>query len=429
MSEKCKKMLHVISTLHKILKKKQKTESSQYIDGYRDCLELLKIGFGKTNFVNPLWENHHLKLILYELLNYEFEITDNQIQKIKNLFYLYANEDVIIEKLYTDLNFRKSGNTSTYDEEEIEVKLQNLLLKEAFFKLVNHRFTFPATFSEKLFAIAQSRRSESEKVRKMTYNIAKTKFSEQPTKAYTLQLKNQELQQQIESLLKEKDDLLKLSNKMLGEIDYLREQGDKLKLENTKINTLLQKEIHLHSKTKTNKNSLLQENQKIPVLNQHIESLNHRIYLLHTIIDEKNDLLRTTKQNSENQHVPQQVLHRKVPEDISKRSAQLMLENLDLFVKKEINKYDRNELHDILSSTKPLSQKMLLINLYLKRSPKSKIPGDFRLTEKEQLDIRKILISEKNFENSIQELFNYITFILAANERKNSRLYKKLIKK
>ncbi|OYT13973.1 MAG: hypothetical protein B6I19_02265 [Bacteroidetes bacterium 4572_114] len=322
-------MFRIIKTIHNIFDKKKKNETYDYIRGFGDCFELLKIGFEKTSHVSPGWENIRLKRILFEFLHFEFEVSQTQLQQIKDLFYFYDEEYIIIDKIFGQVIAKPQGESSHFIDDGFDIKLQNFMLKEILYKIINHKFNLSKAQVRFISKISGSNITHNEKTQKILHFL----------------------------------EGLDIENKWP---DY---------------------------------HSIVSE--KVELLRQNIE-LNH-------IYDDYKDLQK------ENATLMQKYRDR---DKLSKENSFLHIV-VDLFLNRRVYKFDKYELSEIYNRkySSPLQRFRLMIE-YLSKLKNSPAKQPFQLSQSEKIDIKNIICNNKKIGEGIQELYNYINFIIARDERK-----------
>jgi hypothetical protein len=331
-------MLRILKTINHILDIKKKNEPQDYIRGFSDCYELLKIGFEKSDQVNLGVENFKLKRILYEFLHYEFEIMASQFQKIKDLYYIYNEDFIVIDKIFNQIVAKPQMNLNQSDAAEFETKLQNFLLKEILYKIINHKFNLTKLQTEHLVKISKSYVSNKDKINTIIKYLTNLEIENEWPDYEEMERKYIELLEEV---------------KILKQIQVEKNE--------------LQKKLEILEKTAKEKTILEKENIH-----------------LHTIVD--------------------------------------------LFLHRSVNNFHKYELSEILSKDFKPDQSNLLAIEYLKKL-KTNPCQFFKLSEADKLEIRKILNSNQNKEEGIQELFNYINFIVERDEKSINQWIRKKAKR
>lgn len=332
-------MIHVFKTIFQIFNNKKKTESQDYIKGFGDCFELLKIGFEKSDQVNLGIENFKLKRILYEFLHFEFEILSSQFQKIKDLHYIYDEEYIVIDKIFDQVVAKPQTNPDLSETAAFEMKLQNFLLKEIITKIINHKFNLTKLQVEYLTKVIKSDTTNNEKINSIINYLTNLEIDDQWPDYYEMARQYSEIMEELKTL------------------QPLRHEKKELLL---KINKMQQ---------------VMDENVII---------------------------------NNENTH---------------------LLTIIDLFLHRPVNNYHKYELLEFCNKgSQPLIRFKLMID-YLKKLNFSSPYQFFKLSEMDKLEIRKILNSNKNKDEGIQELFNYINYTVARDEKVTRRGGKKNARK
>ena len=165
-------MLRIIKTIQEVFRIKQSTESDEYLKGFNDCLELLKIGFEKSDHINLHWENTRLKWILYKFLDFNCVLTSQQVLKTRELVELYETEFILIDKLYSEVKNNRPC-IPVENTHELDTKLQSFMLREILFKLINHKFHLSRSQTELIIEIANSSRSSYDKIQEISDYLAK----------------------------------------------------------------------------------------------------------------------------------------------------------------------------------------------------------------------------------------------------------------
>ncbi|OQX76825.1 MAG: hypothetical protein B6D61_08160 [Bacteroidetes bacterium 4484_249] len=294
-------MFRIIKTIQKIFENKQLNESNEYLKGFKDCLELIIIGYKKSGSVNLHWENSRLKLILFKLLDFKNVLIGKHLIKIDELALLYDSEYIFIDKLYTyiaDL----SNNPNKENLDRLEVKMQNFMLKEIIFKLIYHKFNLTKNQKKTIGDIVATNKTENQKILDIASYINK----------------------------------IEIDNSWP---DY-------------------------HEMETTIKNLYAENN-----------------------------------------------LYNKI---------------IRLFLKTELSKFDKYEISDIFKSNIATNNKLRSILFYLGKIRFSTSFEYFRLSQANKMEIKSILRSTQVTDQSLNELFNYINFIVSNDERKT---LKKITKK
>jgi len=338
-------MLRIIKTIYHILENKRKTETSDYNRGFSDCYELMKIGFSKSEHVNLSIENFKLKRILFEFLHFEFEILESQFLKIKDLYYAYNEDYVVIDKIFNQIAIKPQINLPQPESDDFEMKLQNFLLKETFFKLVRHKFNFTRQQIEQLTKISNSTASNSDKINTLIQYLSRLETDDQ---------------------WPDYDEMLQKQNELLYEIEILKQVED-------------------------NRNELLNKIELLKKKNERLEKKYKEI----ASIDIENTHLQTI---------------------------------VDLFLHRSVSNNQKRELSEFCNKGfNPLVKYSMMID-YMKKLKSDSAFQFFKLSETDKTAIRDILNSNHNKEEGVQELFNYIDFIVERDERIISTWIKKKTK-
>jgi len=331
-------MIHIFKTIFHIFNDKKKTESRDYVRGFGDCFELLKIGFEKSDQVNLGIENYKLKRILYEFLNFEFETISSQFLKIKDLYYIYNEDYIVIDKIFANVVARPQTNPDLSETAVFEIKLQNFLLKEIITKIINHKFNLTKLQIEYLTKVLKSTNTNNEKINIIIKYLTNLEIEDQWPDYY-------EMARQYAGLMEELKTFRQLQhekNELLLEIEKMSQVMD--------VNVILKNE------------------------NAHLQTI------------------------------------------------------IDLFLHRSVNNFHKFELLEFCNKGfKPLIRINLMID-YLKKLNFSSPYQFFKLSEKDKLEIRKILNSNKNKEEGFQELFNYINYTVASDEKITRQWIKKKAK-
>ncbi|MCF8298527.1 MAG: hypothetical protein K9J13_13350 [Saprospiraceae bacterium] len=331
-------MFRILKTIEKILNKKKKSESCDYLRGYSDCFELMKIGLEKSNYINFKVENIKLKRILYRYLHFEFELSQSQLKKIKDLLYLQNEEYRIIDSLFNQILSNPQKDSSQLINDEFEIKLQNFNLKEILYKLINHKFNLSKYQVKFINDIAESYLTHNEKIQKIISFLTSLEIENQWPDYHNIVLEKKELLSQIDKL-----------NEIVDEKNDLQEDNKVLRHQNIKMN-------------------------KLQVENS----------ILHEII---NSFLCCT-----------------------------------------VYKYDKYEISEIYYRNFPMNQKLKLISRFLDKLKLSNVNEFFKVSENERLEIAKIINNNKSKDDCIQEVCNYINYIIARDELKVTRRIREKIK-
>jgi len=338
-------MLRIIKTIYHILENKRKTETSDYNRGFSDCYELMKIGFAKSEHVNLSIENFKLKRILFEFLHFEFEILESQFQKIKDLYYAYNEDYVVIDKIFNQIAIKPQINLPQPESDDFEMKLQNFLLKETLFKLINHKFVFTRTQIEHITKISNSAASNNDKINELIQYLSKIEADEHWL---------------------DYDKMFQKQNELLYEIEILKQVED-------------------------NRNELLNKIELLKKKNERLEKKYNEI----ASIDIENTHLQTI---------------------------------VDLFLHRSVSNNQKRELSEFCNKGfNPLVKYSLMID-YMKKLKSDSAFQFFKLSETDKTAIRDILKSNHSKEEGLQELFNYIDFIVERDERLISTWIKKKTK-
>lgn len=289
-------MFRIIKTIQQILINKRGIESNEYLKGFRDCYELLKIGLEKSDKVNHMRENARLKRMLYSLLHFERMISEDHLSTINDLFHQKNQEFILSDSLYTYVLGNFPIAIANNQMNILEVKLQDFMLKEILFKLIDHDFNLSLRQKKVIERIVELNISQNLKIKKIL--------------------------------------------KYLTNIEIINEWPDRKNAERAK-------------------KILISENEKLKII-------------------------------------------------------------IDLLLTRQLYKYDRYELFETFKSKRhPLLRYKAMI-IHLKKLVNN--PGDklFKLTSGNKKEIRNIIMDVPDSE-SLQELYNYINFILTNHERKTIR--------
>jgi hypothetical protein len=327
-------MLRIIKTIYHILENKRKTETSEYNRGFSDCYELMKIGFAKSEHVNLSIENFKLKRILFEFLHFEFEIMESQFQKIKDLYYAYNEDYVVIDKIFNQIAIKPQINLPQSESDDFETKLQNFLLKETLHKLISHKFTFTRLQIEQLTILSNSTVSNNDKINTIIQYLSHLETDDQ---------------------WPDYDEMIKKNDALLEEVKILKQ------VENEK-NTLLKK-ANLLEKSVEYLEKRLKANASLEIENRHLQ----------TIVD--------------------LFLHRVVSNNHKHHMAEFCNKGLDPVIKYGL-------MIDYLNKLKIFSGYQ-----------------HFKLSEEDKLELKRILYANKNKDQGLQELFNYIDFVVERDEK------------
>jgi hypothetical protein len=162
-------MFTIIKTIQAVLFNKRKTESVDYIKGFSDCFELMKIGFEKSEQVNLKWENNRLKKVLLRLLNFEFELNDQWVYRIKQLIEKNENEYLLMTNILDYILF-KPFSKAKFDD--FEIKMQNYMLKEIIYSLIENKFNLSAKQIIHLSEIINSYKTNDQKTNEIIKYIS-----------------------------------------------------------------------------------------------------------------------------------------------------------------------------------------------------------------------------------------------------------------
>jgi len=338
-------MLRIFKTLYRILENKKKNESQDYVRGFNDCYELMKIGFEKSEHVNLSIENYKLRRILFEFLHFEFKVMESQFLKIRDLFLLYDEDYVVIDKIFNQITTKPQIAFSPPEAGDYEMKMQNFLLKETLFKLINHKFVFTRTQIEHITKISNSAASNNHKINELIQYLSKIEADEHWL---------------------DYDKMLQKQNELLYEIEILKQVED-------------------------NRNELLNKIELLKKKNERLEKKYKEI----ASIDIENTHLQTI---------------------------------VDLFLHRSVSNNQKRELSEFCNKGfNPLVKYSLMID-YMKKLKSDSAFQFFKLSETDKTAIRDILNSNHNKEEGVQELFNYIDFIVERDERIISTWIKKKTK-
>ena len=331
-------MFRIIKTIYKILEQRKKNESDDYNRGFGDCFELMKIGLEKSEILNHKLENIKLKRILYRYLYFEFEISQSQLLKIKDLLYLYDEEYKIINKLFNKIISEPQKDSTQFINNDLEIKLQNFNQREILYKLINHKFNLNKYQVKFISDINESKITHNEKIQKIISFLTNIEIENDWPDYHKIALENKDLLKQINKLKQIEDE----KNDLLKENEILKQNNKK-------------------------KNKFIVENS---ILHEIVNS-----FLCHTIY-----------------------------------------------------KYDKYELSEIYYGNFSSLQKLnFMVNL-LKKLEKSNVNQLFKLSDYEKLEIKKIIYNNQSKDDSIQELYNYINYIIAKDELKVAKQIRKKIK-
>jgi len=338
-------MLRIFKTIYRILENKKKNESQDYVRGFNDCYELMKIGFEKSEHVNLSIENYKLRRILFEFLHFEFKVMESQFLKIRDLFLLYDEDYVVIDKIFNQITTKPQIAFSPPEAGDYEMKMQNFLLKETLFKLINHKFVFTRTQIEHITKISNSAASNNDKINELIQYLSKIEADEHWL---------------------DYDKMLQKQNELLYEIEILKQVED-------------------------NRNELLNKIELLKKKNERLEKKYKEI----ASIDIENTHLQTI---------------------------------VDLFLHRSVSNNQKRELSEFCNKGfNPLVKYSLMID-YMKKLKSDSAFQFFKLSETDKTAIRDILNSNHNKEEGVQELFNYIDFIVERDERIISTWIKKKTK-
>ena len=338
-------MLRIFKTIYRILENKKKNESQDYVRGFNDCYELMKIGFEKSEHVNLSIENYKLRRILFEFLHFEFKVMESQFLKIRDLFLLYDEDYVVIDKIFNQITTKPQIAFSPPEAGDYEMKMQNFLLKETLFKLINHKFVFTRTQIEHITKISNSAASNNDKINELIQYLSKIEADEHWL---------------------DYDKMLQKQNELLYEIEILKQVED-------------------------NRNELLNKIELLKKKNERLEKKYKEI----ASIDIENTHLQTI---------------------------------VDLFLHRSVSNNQKRELSEFCNKGfNPLVKYSLMID-YMKKLKSDSAFQFFKLSETDKTAIRDILNSNHNKEEGLQELFNYIDFIVERDERIISTWIKKKTK-
>jgi len=326
-------MLRIIKTIYHILENKRKTETSDYNRGFSDCYELMKIGFSKSEHINLSIENFKLKRILFEFLHFEFEILESQFLKIKDLYYAYNEDYVVIDKIFNQIAIKPQINLPQPESDDFEMKLQNFLLKETFFKLVRHKFTFTRQQIEQLTKISNSTTSNSDKINTLIQYLSHLETDDQ---------------------WPDYDEMIRKNDALLEEVRILKQVEEER-------NTLL---------------------KKVNLLENNVEHL------------EKN-LIAKASLEIENSHLQTIV---------------------DLFLHRTVTNNQKRALAEFCNKGLDPSIKYPLMIDFLHKLKYATCYQSFKLTEEDKLELKRVLNANKNVDQGIQELVNYIDYVVGKND-------------
>jgi hypothetical protein len=154
-------------------------------------------------------------------------------------------------------------------------------------------------------------------------------------------------------------------------------------------NDALLEEVRILKQVEEERNTLL---KKVNLLEKKVEYLENR-------------LIATATHENENTHLQTIV---------------------DLFLRRTVSNNQKRQLADFCNKGFAPSIKYALMIDYLKKLKSVSAYQAFKLSEEDKIEIRRILTTNKNKDQGIQELLNYIEFVF---ENKNKNLYKRLIRK
>jgi hypothetical protein len=327
-------MLRIIKTIYHILENKRKTETSEYNRGFSDCYELMKIGFAKSEHVNLSIENFKLKRILFEFLHFEFEIMESQFQKIKDLYYAYNEDYVVIDKIFNQIAIKPQINLPQSESDDFETKLQNFLLKETIHKLISHKFTFTRLQIEQLTILSNSTVSNNDKINTIIQYLSHLETDDQ---------------------WPDYDEMIKKNDALLEEVRILKQAEVERNALLIKVNQLEKSVEYLDKRLKAN--------ASLEIENRHLQ----------TIVD--------------------LFLHRVVSNNHKHHMAEFCNKGLDPVIKYGL-------MIDYLNKLKIFSGYQ-----------------HFKLSEEDKLELKRILSANKNKDQGLQELFNYIDFVVERDEK------------
>jgi len=338
-------MLRIFKTIYRILENKKKNESQDYVRGFNDCYELMKIGFEKSEHVNLSIENYKLRRILFEFLHFEFKFMESQFLKIRDLFLLYDEDYVVIDKIFNQITAKPQIAFSPPEAGDYEMKMQNFLLKETLFKLINHKFVFTRTQIEHITKISNSAASNNHKINELIQYLSKIEADEHWLDYDKMLQKQIELLYEIEILKQVEDN----RNELLNKIELLKKKNERLEKKYKEI-------------------------ASIDIENTHLQTI------------------------------------------------------VDLFLHRSVSNNQKRELSEFCNKGfNPLVKYSLMID-YMKKLKSDSAFQFFKLSETDKTAIRDILKSNHNKEEGVQELFNYIDFIVERDERLISTWIKKKTK-
>ena len=192
-------MFTIIKTIQAVLFNKRKTESDDYIKGFSDCFELLKIGFEKSEQVNLKWENNRLKRVLYRLLDFEFELNNQWVYRIKQLIEENENEYLLMVNIL-DYVLKKSYSKAKFDD--LEMKMQNYMLKEIIFTLIKYKFNLTAKQITHLSKIKNSNKTNNQKTNDIIQYISGIEINDKWFDHAKILFENDKLHEQADILEK-----------------------------------------------------------------------------------------------------------------------------------------------------------------------------------------------------------------------------------
>jgi len=326
-------MLRIFKTLYRILENKKKNESQDYVRGFNDCYELMKIGFEKSEHVNLSIENYKLRRILFEFLHFEFKFMESQFLKIRDLFLLYDEDYVVIDKIFNQITAKPQITFSPPEAGDYEMKMQNFLLKETLFKLINHKFVFTRTQIEHITKISNSAASNNDKINELIQYLSKIEADEHWL---------------------DYDEMIRKNDALLEEVRILKQVEEER-------NTLL---------------------KKVNLLENNVEHL------------EKN-LIAKASLEIENSHLQTIV---------------------DLFLHRTVTNNQKRALAEFCNKGLDPSIKYPLIIDFLHKLKYATCYQSFKLSEEDKLELKRVLNANKNVDQGIQELVNYIDYVVGKND-------------